>query len=394
MPGCGNCGCNCIIADERGFAYPVGADRLGNEAIIIPSPDSRCGMFEFVHGNTDCVTSLYPLVSPLDGVTLAGCVIVLSVADDAPVIVAIRVNGVQISSTVVPTGTRIMEWPATAFPLVLDRMDEVDTGILSAGTLLPAVSLQFTVCVPGNAEITLANPTTDPLTSVLWNPAGRGTLGAGQSPIDLAHAATVPALHFYVGSGSNPDSMWLTAADSSRVLGHHRVWPPDPRSVPSQLIGWNSGTDELPATPEDPADVALAVDRATSRTSHRWDVTYQGWLPMADIATRVEMGQAGPHEVPSGPLGFSFFRSAGTYQIDVVGVWEQHNGTGLIVEVVDTAGVVQGTVTLAAGSRSVVPVQPIIIPVPIGGGLAARCANSPSVPGSGVTVVGTFMAAG
>ena len=263
MSGCGNCGCNCIVANQSGFPYPVGTDRYGNEAIIVPTPDTRCGMFEFVHGTTDCAEALYPLVAPVDNIKLTAAMVVLSVPDDAPVIVALKVNSVQVAAMTIPTGSRIVEWPSTDFPILLSQYAEVETAILYSGNVKPALSVQFVVCVPGNVET--GDPvTTEEITTLLFNPDGRGVLGAGQDPADLGIPATAPSLSFYVGSGANPDSLWLVAADSSRVLAHRQVWPPDPSHVPSHVVGWDSGATLLPSNPVDPATIAVAVRPALS----------------------------------------------------------------------------------------------------------------------------------
>lgn len=389
MANCGNCGCNCIVADQGGFPYPVGTDRYGNEAIIVPTPDTRCGMFEFVHGTTDCADALYPMVAPVDNIKLTGAMVVLSVPDDAPVIIGLRVNAVQVAQVTVPTGTRIIEWPATDFPLLLNQYSEVETAILYSGNVKPAVSVQFVVCVPGTVE-TSDPVSTDPITTLLWNPAGRGVLGAGQDPSDLGIAATAPSLAFYVGGGANPDSLWLVAADSSRTLAHRQVWPPDPSQVPSHVVGWDSGTTLIPANPVDPATIAVAVDKATNQVSHWWNTNLQGWVKLSASVSRIEMGQGGPHEPPSGPVALTFFDRAGTFRVDIVGVWELHNGSPLTVEVVDAAGLAHASIDLPAGTRSVAPSSPVTIAVPAGGALGVRCANTPPTPGSGVSLVGTY----
>lgn len=395
MTGCGECGCNCIVANQSGVPYAVGADRYGNEAIIIPDPDSRCGMFEFVHGSTDCTEALYPLVAPVDGITLNGGYLVLSIVDDAGVTVSLRVNGIEETQLTIPAGVRMMEWPVTEFPIALNKGDLVETAILFAGNNQPTVSLQLVVCVPGTAAgDDPGDPPlfSDEIVALLWDPDGRGTLGAGQTPTDLGLGATAPLLAYYRGSGANPDSLWLVAADSSRTLGHRRIWPPDPAQVPTHVVGWDSGQVGvlLPPNPVDVATTALAVDRATSRVTHRWDVALGGWRTLTTGASRVELGQAGPHEPPSGPLAYTFFRNAGTFSIEVVGVWEAHDGTGLVLEVVDLEGDVKATITIPAGARSHVPSAPEQIAVPAGGGLAVQVANTPSIPGEGVTLVGYF----
>ena len=394
MSGCGECGCNCIVANQNGVPYTVGADRYGNEAIIVPDPDSRCGVFEFVHGTTDCTGALYPFVAPVDGINLNGGYLVLSIVDDAAVTVSLRVNGIEETQLTIPAGSRLLEWPVTDFPIALNKGDLVETSILFAGNNKPTVSLQLVVCVPGAAAGDPGDPPlfSDEIVALLWEPDGRGTLGVGQTPSDLGLGATAPLLAYYRGSGANPDSLWLVAADSSRALGHRRIWPPDPSQVPTHVVGWDSGVVGVlvPPNPVDVATTALAVDRATSRVTHRWDVALGGWRALTQGQSRVELGQAGPHEPPSGPVGYTFFRNAGTFSVEVVGVWEQHTGDGLTVEVVDGGGVVKATVTIPPGSRSHVPSSPATIAVPAGGALGIRVANTPSSPGEGVTLVGYF----
>lgn len=394
MSGCGECGCNCIVANQNGVPYTVGADRYGNEAIIVPDPDSRCGMFEFVHGTTDCTDALYPFVAPVDGMSLNGGYLVLSILDDAGVTVSLRVNGIEETQLTIPAGSRLLEWPVTDFPIALNKGDLVETSILFAGNNKPTVSLQLIVCVPGDAAGETGTPPafSEEIVALLWDPDGRGTLGAEQDPADLGIGATAPSLAYYRGSGSNPDSLWLVAADSSRALGHRRIWPPDPSQVPTHVVGWDSGAVGvlLPGNPVDVASTAIAVDRATSRITHRWDVSLGGWRALSSGQSRVELGQAGPHEPPAGPIGFTFFRNAGVFSVEVVGVWDLHGGDGLTIEVVDGNEDVKATVTIPPGARSHVPSSPTQISVPAGGALGIRVANTPSSPGEGVTLVGYF----
>lgn len=150
MAGCGNCGCNCIIADENGIPFPLGLDRDGNEAIILPSTDQRCGMFEFVHGSTLCAGAVYPMVCMVAGTRITAAVIVLSEIDDAPINIGLRRNGVPIGSMTIPAGVRIQLWNPTAFPITLNQLDQLETSILAAGAQEPVVSIQMTVCVPAS----------------------------------------------------------------------------------------------------------------------------------------------------------------------------------------------------------------------------------------------------
>ncbi len=387
MANCAGCGCTCIVADEQGRPYPIGSDWDGNEAIIVPAVSGQCGLFEFVHGSTTCVEAIYPLVAVTDGIELTGAWVVLSEVDNAPVQVSLRVNGVQVGSLTVPAGQTKVKWPTSSgtFPIVLTEGQEVVTAILTAGTVEPAVSLQMSVCVPGTLTAAPGGATSFDCVDFIPN----GTLGTGQTPTSIGVAATSTGLCFYAGATGNHDSLYLVAKDSSGVLGHRRIWPPDPSTAPWPLVAWDSGATGSPASPADTARPALAVDSATSRVTHRWNTVAGAWAPLAQSQpSRIELGQDGAHRPPTGALGYTFFRDAGTLKLDIAGVWTQHTGSALTFEVVDLTNTVRASGSISSGTRSVNLSSTIVVPA--AGGLAVRITSTPSTPGVGLTVVGTF----
>lgn len=384
---CGPCDCNCIVADTDGRPYLVGLDRDGNQAIIIPRQQPASAWVEFVHGAATCQMSAYPLIAIEDGVVLTAAIGVLSAADTAPVIIALRKNGVQVSSLTIPAGDTHTFWAASAFPLVLDRGDRVETVILSAGANDPTVSVQAHLSIPGIEAG--AGGSVAAVECVEFT--GHGTLAPGEGPGDIAVSASAPGLCFYQGAGGNHDSLYLVAKTaSSGALGHRRVWPPDPTQAPLGLVAWtSSNVGETPATPADPSRVALAVDTATTTITHRWDVGTQIWAAFPNIVPqRVEFGQAGAHRPPAGPVALTWFPHAGTLRVDIAGVWTQHSGAALTVEAVNQAGDTLATFTIPDGDRTASP--SLVIVIPAGSAVGMRIASTPTTPGEGLSVVTTF----
>lgn len=384
---CGPCDCNCIVADHEGRPYPVGMDRDGNQAIIVPDRRVGCGPVEFAHGSTACQIAAYPWVAIDDDSTITSAVGVLSGADTAAVIIGLRVNDVQVSTLTIPAGQEYAFWSSSAFPIVLQRGDRVETVVLSAGANLPSVGVQVTMCLPGPEVGGAAGGET--VECVSYTP--RGTLAVGQNPTGIGIAATAPALCFYQGSGGNHDSLYLVAKQSSSgALGHRRIWPPDPVESPLGVVAWSSATlGATPATPDDPTRVALAVDTATTTITHRWDPPQQLWIAFPNVVPqRVEFQQAGAHRPPNGPVALTFFPQGGTLRVDMAGVWTQHTGGALTLEVIDHTGTVRGSFAIPAGQRTVEPTATIVVAA--GDGIGIRVASSPSTPGDGVSVTTTF----